>query len=344
MKKKLEIQTIIVLICVLAIAGAWIGIQITKDSLGVWSEAAELQFTSKDLLGLAPRSELRCAGASVGHVRRITPAIGPDGAAQFTLIAGVKKDYAAWKFAPVGIVKAGVVQSALAPSSITLELSAAPGAVQARLPKEGSPPVLPLEKEKSKNEIADVVEQYRKLGDQIDHTIRQFTEPQNGRSQSVMQELAEAIPAAASSMRQLEGVTASLNGQSLSKETDPAKRPPVEKLLANLDSTTANLRAMTASLEQKAGDNGKIDQTLKTLDSSLLRLQGLTDQMTKTVTNLNARVDTSILKVNGLLDETTGTMSALHNKVDGFGNTMVGRMLIAKPEKPAPAPARKKDR
>jgi len=309
MKKKLEVQTIIVLLCVLAIAGAWIGIQITKDSLGVWSEAAEIEFTTPDLLGLAPRSELQCAGATIGHVRRVTPSIGEDGQARFTLVGGIKKDFTGWKFAPVGIVKAGVVQSALAPSSITLGLSKSPQAVQARIPKDGPPPVLPLEKEKSKNDLGEVIEQYRKLGDQIDVTIRQFTEPKNGRSQSVMQELSEAIPAAAISLRHVE--------------------------------------AVTATLQSQVGENGKIDQTLTSLNASLGRIQTLSDEATKTVSNLNGKVDSSLNKVNGLLDETTGTMTALHTKLEGFGGTFVGRMLIAKPEdstKPSPSPPPKKSR
>lgn len=305
MKKKLEIQTIIVLLCVLAIAGAWIGIQITKDSLGVWSEASEIHFTTPDLLGLGPRSALSCAGATIGHVRKVTPSIGPDGNPRFDLVSGIKKDFAGWKFAPVGIVKAGVVQSALAPSSITLDLSSAPGAVQARNPKEGTPPVLPLEKEKSKNDLADVAGQYRKLGDQIDATIRQFTEPKNGRTQSVMQELSEALPAAAQSLRQVE--------------------------------------AVTANLQKEVSENGKIDQTITSLNASLARLQGLTDEATKTVSNLNGKVDVSLKKVDGLLDETTGTMTALHGKLEGFGGTFVGRMLIAKPD-PSASPVPKKSR
>lgn len=341
MKKKLEIQTIIVLLCVLAIAGAWIGIQVAKDSLGLWSEKAELHFTTSDLLGLGPRSAVQSAGVVIGHVRRVTPEIGPDGAAHFTLVAGVRREFAAWKFAPLGIVKLGVVQSAIAPSTINLDLAQTPDAVQARPPKEGPPPVLRLEKEKSKNDLADLTEQYRKLGDQIDRTIRQFTDPQGGRPKSVMQELAEAIPAAASSLREFEGVAMSVSGRSQSTETDPAKRPPVERLLLNLDATTGNLKSMTASLEMNVGEGGKLDRTLDTLQASLLRLQTLTDEMTKTVTNLNLKVDGSLRKVNGLLDETTSTMTTLHSKVEGLGGTFVGRMLISeKKGKSTPAPVK----
>ncbi len=338
MKKKLELQTIIVLLCVLAIAGSWIGIQVTKDSLGVWSEKAELHFTTQDLLGLGPRSPLQCSGVTVGHVRKVTPGIGADGKAHFAVVAGVKKDFAAWKFLPVGAVKASVA-SGLAPSAIILTLTNAADAVQAQLPAKGAVPVLKLEKERSNNDLADVAEQYRKLGDRIDATIRQFTDPQNGRPKSVMQELAETIPSVSSSIRQLDDVVASVNGQSRSTETDPAKRPPIERLLLNLDVTTGNLKGVTAGLEKSVGENGRVDQTLKTLDASLLRLQTLTEEMTRTVANVNVKLDTSLKKVNGLLDETTGTMSTLHSKVEGFGNTMVGRMLIKPEEKPAPAPA-----
>ena len=342
MKKKLEVQTIIVLLIVLGIAGSWIGIQISKDSLGVWSEGAELHFTTQDLLGLGPRSALQCAGGTVGHVRKVTPSLGPDGAPHFVIVAGVKREFAAWKFAPLGIVKVSVVPSALAPSAINLELSTAPDAAQPRLPKDGTPPVLKLEKDdKSKNELADVAKQYRDLGARIDDTIRHFTDPKNGRQKSVMQELAESLPAASSALLKFDDVIASLGGQSRSTETDPAKRPPLDRLLLNLDGTTSNLKNMTASLDKTAGEDGKLDHTLTTLTTSLLRLQTLTDEMAKTVTNLNLKVDTSLRKVNGLLDETTGTMSTLHRKVEGLGDTFVGRMLIKKKE-PAPTPAPQK--
>ncbi|MFZ4681248.1 MAG: hypothetical protein ACOYMS_02000 [Terrimicrobiaceae bacterium] len=307
MKKKLELQTLIVLLCVLAIAGAWIGIQITKDSLGVWSEASELHFTTPNLLGLGPRSELRCSGAVIGHVRKVTPSIGPDGEALFTLVGGVKKDFADWKFAPLGLVKAGVVQSALAPSSITLDLSTDSDAVQARNPRQGPPPNLLLAKEKSENDFTDVAVQYRKLGDEIDRTIRQFTEPQDGRTKSVLEEFAEALPAAASSLRQLE--------------------------------------TMTAKLERDLSEKGKLDQTITSLNSNLARLQILTDEVTQTVGGVQGRMDTSLKKVNGLLDETTGTMVELRSKMEGFGGTFMGRMLVGKPSAAAtPSPTPKKTR
>ncbi len=309
MKKKLEFQTIIVLLCVLVIAGAWIGIQVTKDSLGLWSESAELHFSSPDLLGLGPRAELRCAGAVIGHIRKVTPSMTPDGKAEFLITTGMKREYANWKFAPLGTVKAGVVQMALAPSSILLELSTAPNAVQARHPKEGPVPLLPLEKEKTNNDLAAVAEQYKQLGNQIAATIRQFTEPQNGRDKSVMQELAENIPAVSTSLRSVESIT--------------------------------------ANLQKEVGANGKIDQTITLLNESLGRLQGLTDQTTKTMSNLNIKMDLSLGKVNGLLDETAGTMSALHGKVEGFGDTFFGRMIISKPNeipRPVASPTPKKAR
>jgi ABC-type transporter Mla subunit MlaD len=304
MKKKLEFQTIIVLLCVICVAGAWIGIQVTKDSLGVWSEAAEIHFTSDNLLGIGPRSELRCAGAVVGHIRRITPSVGPDGKARFDLISGIRRDYAAWKFAPVGIVKAGVVESALSPSSIGLELDPGPGAVRAVVPKLGKPPVIPLEKEKSQSDLTEVVEQYRRLGDRIDSTIRQFTEPQGGRTQSVMEELAQAIPSAAESLR-------------------------------NIENVTDNIRTQVSP-------DGKIDLTLNSLNRNLAQLQLLTEQVSKTVANVNGQLNTGMRKVNGLLDETTDTMSALHGKVDGLGGTFFGRMLIAKPDEPTKPDANRK--
>ena len=71
MKNRIEIQLIVILLCGLVFAAAWIGIQAARDNVGVWSESAELHFTTAELVGLAPRSELRCAGAVVGHVRKI---------------------------------------------------------------------------------------------------------------------------------------------------------------------------------------------------------------------------------------------------------------------------------
>lgn len=347
MKKKLEIQTIIVLLCVVGILVATVMIQIMKDSLGVWSERAELHFTTQDLLGLGPRSGVQCAGVTIGHIRKVTPSIGADGTAHFTIVAGVKREFDEWKFTPLGVVRVGVVASAIAPSSIVLQLSTTSDAVQSRRPKDGPPPVLRLAKERKENDLADVAAQYRKLGDQIDQTIRQFTDPQNGRGKSVMQELAESLPAASASLLQFEEMTLTLNGQSRSKETDPTKRPPMERLLLNLDKTTGNLASATANLDKSVGEGGKIDQTLKTLDESLLRLQKLTEEMTTTIANVNLKLDTSLRKVNGLLDETTGTMSSLHTKVDGLGDTFVGRMLIKKKEPiatPPPAKTARKSR
>ncbi len=305
MKKKLEIQTIIVLLCVLGVAGSWIGIQISKDSLGVWSESSELEFRSDNLLGLGPRSELHCAGAVVGHVRRITPSLDAEGRPSFILVAGIKNDYTSWTFAPVGTVKAGVVQSALAPPSIALTLDSSASAVRAVPRDQGKPPVLALEKEQSNNELAAVAAQYRQLGDQIDHAIRQFVEPQNGRSKSVMQELAEAVPSMAESLR--------------------------------------NFETITLSLETQVSPNGTIDRSLQSLNTNLVQMQDLTAQVTKTVGHVDTQLDTSMRKVNTLLAETTGTMTALRGKVEGFGDTLVGRMLIAKPDAPpAPSPAPKK--
>lgn len=307
MKKKIEIQTIIVLLCVLGIAGAWIGIQISKDSLGVWSQSSEIHFTSSDLLGLGPRSELRCAGAVIGHVRTITPSITSDGKAQFHLVSGVKDEFAAWPFAPFGTVKAGVVQSALAPSSITLELSMEPNAIKAVAPKAGIPPTLPLVKDQPKNDMGAIMDQYVKLGNQIDTTIRQFTEPQNGREKSVLQELAESVPSAAASLQNVEGVTTSLRLQ--------------------------------------LSEDGQIDQALTELNTSLGRLQKLTDELTKTVTNMNIKVDTSLTKVDGLLEESTMTMTDLRIKMEGFGESFVGRMLVGKPDAtPTPSPTPKRNR
>jgi hypothetical protein len=116
-----------------------------------------------------------------------------------------------------------------------------------------------------------------------------------------MQELAEAVPSAAASLQNVEGVT--------------------------------------TNLKLQVGEDGKIDEALTSINISLGRLQGLTDELTKTVTNVNLKLDTSLKKVNGLLDETTLTMTDVRTKMEGFGGTFVGRMLVGKPENaPAPSP------
>jgi hypothetical protein len=183
--------------------------------------------------------------------------------------------------------------------------------------------LLPLAREPSKSDLESIATR-------IDQAITKLTEPQNGNAQSSMDELASAI-------RHLDGVMASLDGQSRSTETDPAKRPPMDQLLTNLDSTTGSLKNITASLEKTVGPNGALDQTLVTLNGSMVRLQGLTDEMSKTVSHLNLRVDSSLGKMNTLLDETNGVMTLLHDKVERLGGTFIGRMLIAKPDKPAAA-------
>ena len=307
MRKKLEIQTILVLLCLLVIAAALIGTQVAKDSFGLRSEPAELHFTTPDLLGLVQGSELYCAGALIGHVRKIVPSLGPGGAARFLLVSGVKKDFADWKFSPEGSVRPGVVVSAFSPSSIIMELSSDPQAVRPLHPNEGPAPVLPLEPEVSENDLAKIAERVNKLTENIDLAIRQFTEPQNGRSLSVVQELAEAVPAAAASLR--------------------------------------NVESVTASLEKQMSAEGKIDQTLTSLNSGLASVENLTNEAAKTLGDLSRELDASMARVNVLLDETTGTMAAVHGKVDGFGGTFIGRMIIAKPEAvPKPSPTPKKAR
>lgn len=328
MKQKLELQTLIVLLCALGVAVSWIGIQIARESFGRWSEAHELRFATSDLLGLGPRSELRCAGAVVGHVRKVTPGTAANGQPQFTVIAGVGREFSAWKFAPRGVVMFAVVQSALSPSWINLDIDTTSSGVLALEPKNGPLPLLPLEREPAKGDLENITTR-------IDKAIARFTEPQPGRTQSVTDELAETVS-------HLDGVVASLDGQTRSAETDPAKRPPIDRLLLNLDATTGNLNQITASLAKIVGPDGGLSHTLATLDSTLVRLEELTGEMTKTVNHLNLKVDTSLGKMNTLLDDSTATVTGLQGKVDRLGNTFVGRMLIAKPDKKAtPVPTLK---
>jgi ABC-type transporter Mla subunit MlaD len=326
-KKKLEIQTIVILLCALGIAASWIGIQVAKDSLGGWTEPYEFHFTANDLLGLGPRSELRCAGAVIGHVRKVTSGITPDGVPQFMIVAGIGRDFSAWPYAPHGIVMFSVVQSALSPSWINLDLDSKPDAVRPREPKDGPPPVLPLEREQSKADLDEIE-------GRVNQVISQLTEPQNGNSLSAINELAQVI-------HHLDGVAASLDGQPLSTGTNPATPSPLDRLVLNLDASTGNLKNMTASLDKTVGQGGELDHTLTTLTDSLLRIQKLTDEMTKTIDRLNLKIDVTIGKMNGVLDETAGTMTTLQEKADRLGDTFVGRMLIAKPGKkstPAPTP------
>jgi predicted nuclease with TOPRIM domain len=175
-------------------------------------------------------------------------------------------------------------------------------------PAKGTPPTLALEREQTNNDLTEVVAQYRALGNEIDRTIRQFTEPRSGRTKSVMEEFSEAVPSAAAAMHEMKDVG-------------------------------ANLTSLTERLNTSMGENGKIDETIASLNTSLVRLQKLTDEMSRTVANLNKELGTSLRKVNGLLDESTATMTTLHDKVDRFGNTFVGRALIARP-KPDATPTR----
>jgi ABC-type transporter Mla subunit MlaD len=330
MRLKLETQVLLVLLCVIGIAGAWIGIEVARDSFGIITEPYELHLETADLLGLGPRSEVHCAGALIGHVREIVTTIGADGLPHFTIIAGVRREYSSWRFAPHGIAMAGVVQSALSPSWVNLVASNTPDAVQARRPKDGLPPTLRLERDQSSPDFSRIAER-------IDHAVDELTGPQTNGAPSAIQELTQAI-------HHLNGLAASLDGQSLSTETDPAKRPPVDQLLSNLDSTTGNLKTMTASLDKTVGQGGELDQTLATLTETLVRAEKMTEEMTKTITRLNLKIDTSLGKVNGLLDETSDTMTTLHSKADHLGETFLGRMLIGKSAKnstPTPTPEKK---
>ena len=318
MKKKLELHTVIILLCALGIAGSWIGIQIANDSRGEWSEAHELHFTTQDLLDLGPRSEVRCAGAVIGHVRKVTSGIAADGVPRFTIIAGVGREFSSWKFAPRGVVMSALVQSALSPSWINLDADATPSGVQARTPRDGKLPLLGLARGPSKIDLENI-------SAQIDKVILGLTEPRKGSTKSTLEELAETV-------HHLDEVAASLEGKSLSAANDPAKSPPIEYILTKLHASADNLESATNSLKNTVGKGGELNHALVTLNESLLRFEQLTDESTKAITHLNLRVDSSVGKTNLLLD-------TLQGKADRLGETFVGRMLIAKPDKPAATPA-----
>lgn len=316
MKRKLEIDVILVLLTVLGVAGAWIGVQVAQDRLGLWSEGAELRFTTSDLQGLGPRSELHCAGAVIGHVRSVDPGLDKkDGTPQFKLIAGVKREYVDWKFKKEGLIKVGVVQSALSPSSIVLEISSpSDEPVRARLHDRGAKPDhignIALKREISNNDLSEV--------------LKQFTERQNGQELSVIgqiQDFTKDLSHASASLKQLNDVTASLSGKSHSTET------PIDRLVKNLEDATT-------SLKETVGTNGRLDKTLDELRINMDKLGAVTKQTSEAITEVRFSLDKSMHKVDGLLAETTSTMTSLHGKVAGFGDTFVGRMLIKK-EKPA---------
>ncbi|EDY21868.1 hypothetical protein CfE428DRAFT_1114 [Chthoniobacter flavus Ellin428] len=262
-------------------------------------------------------------------MRKVTPGTAANGQPQFIVIAGVGREFSAWKFAPRGVVMFAVVQSALSPSWINLDIDTSPSGVLALEPKNGPLPLLPLEREPAKGDLENITTR-------IDKAIARFTEPQPGHAQAVTDELAEAV-------RHLDGVVASLDGQNAfhrerSRETSADRSPAFEPRRDH----PGNLNQITASLEKIVGPDGGLNHTLATLDSTLVRLDELTGEMTKTVNHLNLKVDTSLGKMNTLLDDSTATVNGLQGKVDRLGNTFVGRMLIAKPDKKAtPVPTLK---
>jgi ABC-type transporter Mla subunit MlaD len=328
MRREFEKDVILVLIILLGLGGAWIGIQVARDSRGSWSEAAELRFTTSDLQGLEARSEVLCAGAVIGHVRSVTPGLNQEGKPSFTLTAGVKREYAAWKFKRAGLIQVGLVATVFSPSNILLEVSGASDAVQAREPRQGA--------------SLDGVKLARE-GSEIDPSeiLKQFTEPQNGNKLSVIeqiQDFANSLPHASSALRDLNDITASLNGQPHATEAEANNPRPIDRLLRNLETTTGNLSAASESLNKTMGEDGDLKKTLATLNASLGNIQKMSAETAKVVSEFHLTLGKSMRKIDGLLNETNDTMVTLHSKADGLGDTFVGRMLIKKPgATPSPA-------
>ncbi len=191
--------------------------------------------------------------------------------------------------------------------------------------------MLQLDREQSQTDLAQIEAR-------IDRAVAQLSEPQGGNALSTLAELAQVV-------RRLDGVAASLDGDTVTNATDPAKLPPIDRLLLNLEASTTNLKTMTASLGTTVGQGGQLDHTLATLTDSLVRIGKMTDEMTKTVDHLNLRIDTTLGKMNGVLDESSATMTTLQGKADRLGDTFLGRMIIAKPDKkstPTPTPSPRK--
>ena len=333
MKKKIELQMIFVLLIVLAIAGAWIFLIVKKDSLYVMLGSHELRFTAEDLLGVGLRSELRCAGGVVGHVRKITPDI-VNGKPHFTIIAGVNDGYATWKFADTCKVKPSMVPTALSPSPIQLELATGACCAQPCKANETSSVVIRLEADPAKDELSELKDRYKILADQIESALGKFTAPQKDGGKSRLEDLLDALPHAATAMRSLDKVSATLAGKSRGSEI-ASERTPLENILRSIESSTGNLEGSTASLKSTVGEGGRLDAALDGLLSTLQSLQKATDTIKDTVANLN---NTSVRKVNGLLDETNATMAILHDKADRFGNTWIGRRIIPPKKNPQDQP------
>ena len=264
-----------------------------------------------------PRSEVRCAGAVVGHVREVKAEQMEHGHAQFTVIAGIGRDFTKWKFAPQGTVMSALVESALSPSWIELNIDPTSSGVHAGKGEDGKLPVLALVRGPSDIDL-------KSISAQIEQVVGRLTQPRTTGGKSTMDQLGETI-------EYLDNVAASLDGKSPSAPQDPAKPPPIQYILAKLRASAENLESATGSLKNTVGKGGELDRALITLNDSLLKIEKLTEESTKAINHLNLRVDSSVGKTNLLLD-------SLQGKADRLGETFVGRMLIAKPDPKAATP------
>jgi ABC-type transporter Mla subunit MlaD len=242
-----------------------------------------------------------------------------DGAPRFEITAGVRDEFAAWKFAKPGKVALGVVQSVVSPSVIELEMTTTAGAVQPRKPAAGQAvEEIPLVPDTSNDS-------FTQIASRISKTLDQFTTVQTGHTEPATMELADAI-------HNMDEVTASLAGRLPAADEDPAVRPPIDRLVENLATTSSNLAIMTASLDATVGKDGRVDTALDAVNADLQHLKDTIDTTTRTITDLDAGVDSSLGQMNGLVNQIAVTMSTLNGTLDRVGNTFVGRMLIAKPK------------
>lgn len=343
MKKRIEIQLIILLLCGLVFAAAWIGIQVARDNVGVWSEPGEVHFTTNNLSGLAPRSELRCSGIVVGHVRKIESTM-QSGAPVFTLKAGVRKDFATWKFSQTASIETPVVATVLSPSSIQLKADNSAESISAVNPAHGTPPVLCLDPPEA-DSMAAIKDIARKLGENVQEAIQPFIAKEKG-GKSKVENLADAITDITKAASDIKEITASVNGQSRQTGTDPASRPPIEQILANIKGATGSLADAATTIRGTLAEGGDVNQLIKTLDAKLDAMGALIKTTEKAVGDLQGQVarmgiDKTLRKMDGLIDESTATVATLHKKAEGLGTTFMSRMFIGKQEKaPASPPAK----
>ena len=355
MKKRIEIQLIILLVCGLVFAASWIGIQVARNNVGVWNESAELHFTTKNLTGLAPRSELLCAGMVVGHVRKITPVM-KDGRPFFTLTAGVRNEFVSWPFNKrTASIDRPFFTTVLSPSSIVLDAGNSTDPVFATKPKPGAPPpelALAAPKKSMQDVVDEVVAKVNEVGEKANRLIasaEELVEPfiakENG-GPSTVKKFAADLTATSSIIREaadelnaaVKATTAYLKGESHLEGVDPKKLPPIPRILASFESSLNSLNDIIGNIDKEIGKEAHEDSLI-----------GGLKKLVKRTNDFEIGLEETRRKLNGLIDKLDASAADMRGKIQRMGDTFVGRMLI-KPEKktataptPTPAgPARKK--